>query len=361
MSVQVALYTAQARSSLPTWTVEDIPRSSYSSKAPPSPAEIKKTLYRNAVDKYRDLQARVEEVRRSECPSTQAVLEQMTRELAVLTPLAFEAVLYVTCPSQPDDPPLDERSLNEMVDLAIEHRPPHKTYSCLADMILSACSVPRTVPENGHTELPTRPYLSTSTATNLLGKLIQGLRNDPDYDMAQASRWIRCVVQVALDQRAPSSTVPRTDDDRGLKTVEMATGQAQALARSAATTISGSHQTCHQQPYPPEELEWLATTLFNLAIDLYMVSCTGNLPKNLTSDEANPSTDLTTPQFWASKATEIADVLAGGVTRTGSSSGQTRGAVAVAGTGDGDHGSNGDGGLLAGILRERCQSLGWHV
>ena len=78
-----------------------------------------------------------------------------------------------------------------------------------------------------------------------------------------------------------------------------------------------SHYGHESNLYPPDELEYLATILFNMAVDFYVA---GN------EDQA---------KWYAGKAIEIADVLA---------LPQARG---------------GDRGMLAKVLRQKTRSLDW--
>jgi hypothetical protein len=187
----------------------------------------------------------------------------------------------------------------------------------------------------------------------LLAKLIQGLRVQSDYDTAQAFRWIRCVVQVVLDRCGADSKLSAAEYEKGLITVKTITEQALALARSALPpVVNGTDKGQSQQAYPSEELEWLATTLFNLAIDLYVAETeSGCATEGLVDhepDEGAPSTSIRRPQFWAVKAVEFAGLLAESALLE-----RTDRNEAVA--------TGGDGGMLVSLLRERCRSIGWDV
>jgi hypothetical protein len=70
--------------------------------------------------------------------------------------------------------------------------------------------------------------------------------------------------------------------------------------------------------YPAEELEWLATTLFNLAVDYY------------AGEEEEQGAE------WARKAVKLADILA-------------------------TSWDGGDGGLLLSVLGRKMAELGWGV
>lgn len=71
-------------------------------------------------------------------------------------------------------------------------------------------------------------------------------------DIGTLSRWIRCLMTKALD----------TD----MSTAETVLGQAIHMAHAADENSDRSAQ------YPAEEVEWLATTVFNRAIDFYCSS-----------------------------------------------------------------------------------------
>ncbi|KIW92270.1 uncharacterized protein Z519_07254 [Cladophialophora bantiana CBS 173.52] len=337
--IQAILYTIEARPASTSY-ITDVPKTAYSSRAPPqSPAEIKFILYRNVIAKYTEIHAHRKVLHESYNTGimTEELLEAITQKLIVLAPLAFEAVLFMAFTSQTDIPGqaqvLDELSLTQIVDQMVQLNPPQKTYSIFAHMILSASTGSLDQDSAKH-------MLPISVTTNLLAKLISGLRNHPDYDNNQAARWMRCVVQIVLDWRGSQSHQTQKDstrDGKHLSTVARITEHALDLARSAPS-----------RDYPPEELEWLAATLFNLSIDLYASSPSSNSESAMADGveqnqeikhEKKQSGDpvVMMPQFWAKRAIDIADVLA----------------MNSAG--------GGDGGLLAKVLRERCQRLQWDV
>lgn len=351
MALQAVLYVGEARSSSPSWTVEDIPKTSYISKSPPTQGAIKKLLYRNVFDRFSSMQRKMQEVPRDDSRTT----ETMAQKLISIAPLAFEAMLFMTGTDAAAASHQD-LSLPGLLDQIIKLQPPRKTFSCLADMILSA-ACPYSVADDEAEDTPVQ--LPTSTVTQLLAKLIQGIRKQSSYDMSQASRWIRCVVQVVLDRYRDEFRTSDTEDDTGLTTVNTIVDQALGLARSAvlppfSSSSSASspslHTTAqvldHHEIYPTEELEWLATTLFNLSIDLYVSSgeaetgaeSVDDLEKHNAGRESDGHLDgYRQPQFWARKAIEVADLLSVNAR------------------------PKGDGGMLTRLLRERCQSIGWEV
>ncbi|KAK7890191.1 hypothetical protein LTR67_008657 [Exophiala xenobiotica] len=201
-------------------------------------------------------------------------------------------------------------------------------------MILSSAGAATRVDgqqEQGHMS----PQLSISTATQLLAKLIQGLRVQSDYDTAQAFRWIRCVVQVVLDRCGADSKLSAAEYEKGLITVKTITEQALALARSALPpVVNGTDKGQSQQAYPSEELEWLATTLFNLAIDLYVAETeSGCATEGLVDHEPDEGAPSLLAESALLERTDRNEAVATG----------------------------GDGGMLVSLLRERCRSIGWDV
>ncbi|KAK5037001.1 hypothetical protein LTR13_005381 [Exophiala sideris] len=342
---QALLYTAEARSASMDWTIEDLPRSSYSSKSTPFQADIKKTLYRNVFDKYTDIYRRYNEVQNEWPSATPGMQEDLGNHAVATAPLAFEALLFLT--SQ-ESAVMDELSLNQIVDQAIQPQTTMRQYSSLVDMVLCAVSGVSSH-GNGSKQERSGPRLSIVAATQILAKLIQGVRSHSDYGTAEASRWIRCVVQIVLDGQGSDSRPALAHDDKALNTLDMITQQALALARSS----NGKDILRGPIQYPTEELEWLATTLFNLAIDLYISrtekrSALEQAVSNSINGPTGPTPDVMNPQTWAAKAVELADLLA---SLTTISKGQEDEAK-IEGT---DHG------MLVRILRDRCQGLGWHV
>ncbi|KIX92131.1 uncharacterized protein Z520_12124 [Fonsecaea multimorphosa CBS 102226] len=355
--IQAILYTVEARAAAASDTTEAIPKTAYAGKAPPSsPTEIKSTLYRNVIANYFEIQSHRNALGESHCTGLikQEVLEAIAQKLIALAPLAFEAVLFLGCTSTADVPSgeaqfHDELSLARLVDQMVQLNPPQKTYSVFADMILSAFMDSNNNPFGQ--EGPTRSVLPISTTTNLIAKLISGLRNHPGYDTSQAARWVRCVVQVVLDGREYSHQAhhesknaggTREAKAKGLRTVAKITEHALNLGRRSAPPDQ-------DQGYPPEELEWLAATLFNLSIDLY-ASASASTSESPAADvcvgqdqgdkHQEGGQAITRPQFWAKRAVEIADVLA---------------------MMDTARGGGADAGMLAQVLRERCRKLHWDV
>ncbi|MCJ1432892.1 hypothetical protein MMC27_002250 [Xylographa pallens] len=99
-------------------------------------------------------------------------------------------------------------------------------YSTLADIVLAS-------------EAPTDTMISILQIVNIAWR-IGGI------DITKLSRWIRCLFQLALTSN--------------LETAEFLLNQVLTLAKDG------------NMEYPAEELEWLATTSFNRAVDFYCAS-----------------------------------------------------------------------------------------
>jgi hypothetical protein len=282
--------------------------------------------------------------------TTKELIEGTTQKQVVLTPLAFEALLFMQWSSTtgaPEQGPtvVDETSLKQIVDQTMALNPPQKIFSIFADMVLSAGTGKLRQSDPG---LSGPPVLPASSTVNLLAKLITGLRNCPSYDAAQGAKWIRCMIQVVLDQRetAPAEEMKSLSADspdiaavvshckKSLSTLAKLTEHALVFARSNNT-------------YPAEELQWLATTLFNLAIDLYLIpsssSCGSpdgtSMPE--TGERKESETDgVTRPESWAKRAVEFAEVLALNASAANKDE---------------------DAAMLARTLRERCHRFKWDV
>ncbi|EXJ56564.1 hypothetical protein A1O7_06908 [Cladophialophora yegresii CBS 114405] len=391
---QAILYTVQVRSASPSSTAEDLPKTSYSGRPPPSSlAEIRLTLYRNVFDIYTQVHSLVSTLHDSSdfSHATTEVVEGMAQKQLVLAPLAFEALFFMQCSSITDGPEqgpsmVDETSLKQILDQTMALNPTQKTFSIFADMILSAGTGKHSNSDPG---MSGSAPLSASTTVNLLARLITGLRSSPNYDAAQAAKWIRCMIQVVLDQleiravpqerknpASDSEDLPATADTRtqcmkNLSTLAKLMDHALIFARSNET-------------YPAEELQWLATTLFNLAIDIYVTSSSpspststsASAPKipygtsksetgedkgtegdnfmgQETAESKGPETDsVIRPETWAKRAVEFADML--GLKQNPSQNLEGSASAIARGRGEGVN-------LLARTLRERCQRLKWDV
>ena len=245
--------------------------------------------------------------RQVRCCLSEDVWCSMRQKLITLLPLTFEALIIGN--AEVSTPQTRLCALQDLIDTARESHAPAKTYALFADMILSCAR-----------DKHNRERLSNGDATNLLRKVICAVRTLPAYNVDQASRWIRCVLLLSLDNTPLND---RNHDGTKLRIVEEVVDQAimlaqQALSANGDVPMNDEDEHATQQnrmPYPSEELEWISTTLFNRAVDYYVVE-QEELAKK-----------------WATKAVEVADVLA--LQRLG------------------------DGGSLTRTLREKMETLGY--
>ena len=229
-------------------------------------------------------------------------------KVITLLPLAFEALLALSMADAAKGALFDHIRLVTLIDTASKLEAMSKTYALFADMILSSA-----LPQDS-----TEGRLLLPSALILLQKVIAAIRKQQDYDIVRAARWIRCVVQMVLDHQ---------DRDKELKMVEKVVDEALILARTAGEEDvmdidvddgDGDGDRDRRQVYPSDELEWLSTVLFNLAVDFYIKEDKGSA------------------KMWAEKAVGVADVLASNSTVHG-----------------------GDGGLLGKCLKEKCGKMGF--
>jgi hypothetical protein len=101
-------------------------------------------------------------------------------------------------------------------------------------------------------------------------------------DITRLARWIRCLFQMTLDN----------DSVISLRCLD----QASAIASKAATKHI-------PEAYPPEELEWLASTAFNHAVDLWFA---GGEDGADGQEEGNEQA-----RVWAEKALMLAGSVRG--------------------------------------------------
>ena len=306
--VQALLYVEEARRCKPTWTVEDLPRTSYTAQDRPETDRIRFHLYCIAKSKYEAIEQVMEQAAGNGKPLSPVFLDELRSKVIHLLPLPFEAFLSSVCECPPEDTSLNDIGVGDTIDKAAELNAPAKTFAQLADVILSSAQV-----RVGDQENPVPP-LPLSAAIDLLCQVINAIQSQPDYDVVKAARWIRCVVQMVLDFPAhPETTESGAVDEReyNLQVVESIVDEALLLTRDSSNK---GKQEC----YPSDELQWLSSTLFNLAVD-YHVAGKGMEAKK-----------------WAGKAVEVADALGRNL-----------------------KGGGGDDGSLARMLRERCRKVGW--
>lgn len=195
--------------------------------------------------------------------------EHLRAKLISLLPLAFEAVLFTHKVSLSI---LD--ALSEIITIAQNHMAPKSVYNTFADYILSSYFSQR-VP--GGDSMNT-PYIEPQSAAKLICKIVAAIRALPEYDTTEASRWIRCVVEMiaqaikAANQHSDDSDSPVTRETC-LSLLRAVLDQAFILAQSSYASLPGPLSELSDASvavYPTIELEFLATTVFNLAVDFYI-------------------------------------------------------------------------------------------
>lgn len=152
---------------------------------------------------------------------------------APLMPLIFEAALRSNLPDR-------QTTLKHILSFLTVDSP--KAYAVCADMVLTGAMA------SNETHLP------MEMAVALLNRIIAQVRTLPGYDIKQASRWIRCVIQLIIDTSAKN---PQEEN----------AAAGQGILRDA---LDEAAHVVQDKGYPGEELEWLATMTFNLAVDLYV-------------------------------------------------------------------------------------------
>lgn len=298
---------------------------------------------------------------------------ELNSKRQVLLPLEFEAATHQHLYTPESAIRMTPNDLSAIISNAQHISAPRKIYALFADIVLS--STYRNGPQHDKDETSktssSSPVLPLPTASALLIHIIQAVRTLPEYDAIRASRWIRCLVQLCLDQHRGHYGPTGTNKDESvehhaakgpskspLTTVEDIIAQAVQLVRQSLpnrnSTVdpnsgrrnAGDGKDCL---YPAEELEWLSATLFNLGIDFYVSTnaypnddktskSTANMGKKNEEVEAEADAE-TQARKWVGIAIEIADVLA-----------------------EYERDEGGDKGLLGRVLRGKVkEGLGWVV
>jgi len=301
--MQAILYASKARDTTTTFSVEDLPETSYESKTKPKASECRLVLHRNVFNIF----SAFNEQYQPQTLHKSAQTDEIQSQLHVLVPFAFEALLFMNASSYLlDCHPFDEVSVRQFLNTVNELEPPAATYVLLADTVLAFAGGDSSLcPQLNGLQIP------SISAARLLGHIVGALRQVQAYDVEQAARWIRCIAQLLLEDvekslaKAVSQEKPKHDPS--LAMLESMVQQAVDLAKSHNEGAVG---------YPFEEVEWLATKLFNMAIDFHAAE------------------QQKVAEQWAAKAVEVADV-----TNT----------------------ERGRRSSLAEVLRSKIGELGWNV
>ena len=298
--MQAVLYLDLARSTRDEDVAVNLPRTATSGSSAQQESIPAFILYKNTFDKA----SSIEPI--GGLPTDVTVALQIIDRKINLFPAQFEALLELDRFSGTTN----EVALIQVIQQAQNARAPLKTFSLIVDLIISAV-LQGSIASQSHDDRISPCKLSLPCAVTLLRKIIDEVRNLDQYDIPQASRWIRCVLQLVLDAR-PAGIL----DQVSSKLLDEITTQAVSLARSSQSTGSANGMA-----YPADELEWLATVLFNLALDV------------VATGQADSGDDA---QRWAKRAIEIAGILAVG-----------------------GYDAAGNPGALLSQLQDRCKRLGW--
>lgn len=279
--LQAILYAKEARSMSSSYSVEDLPETSYNSQAKPKTSECREVLHKNVFNTFTTLNRRFKEIGTLDAKSSATVKSQ----LHVLVPWAFEAVLFLNVNScLTNGTNFDELSVQQFFQTIHELELPVASYAVVADILLAFTA------EDGDTHGVRLPRLS---AANLFTKIIQELRRAPSYDIEQAARWVRTITQLIFDGL---DTILASEGSKVSSTLSQHLEFLNTLIEQADNLVQGQHTQTKQRvtvkksrSYPVEELQWLATKMWNLAIDLYA------------------GEHHTAAKLWAGKAIQLAE------------------------------------------------------
>jgi hypothetical protein len=154
-------------------------------------------------------------------------------------------------------------------------------------------------------------YERTSTAADntsanaRIPALLQKIINETwsaDKNIVKLARWLRFTFSIALNGNANKGlNNDNTDDDDGISL--KLTQQAASLARRSTEQKN--------DPYPEDELQWLATTAFNRAVDLLMAdmnsrSSSHNPQRRREEGQAEEESSANRSEAWMQAALELA-------------------------------------------------------
>jgi hypothetical protein len=144
----------------------------------------------------------------------------------------------------------------------------------------------------------------STSATDRIPALLQKIINETwsvDKNIIKLARWLRFTFSIALngnDNKGANND--HTDEDDGISL--KLTQQAASLARR------GTEQK--NDPYPEDELQWLATTAFNRAVDLLMADMDSksrhNPERRRGEGHAEEEKNANRPEAWMQASLELA-------------------------------------------------------
>jgi hypothetical protein len=149
-----------------------------------------------------------------------------------------------------------------------------------------------------------RTAAESTSATARIPALLQKIINktwSADKNIVKLARWLRFTFSIALNGNGTQGlNNDNTDEDDGMGL--KLTQQAASLARR------GTEQK--NDPYPEDELQWLATTAFNRAVDLLMADMNSgsshNPERRREGVQEEEATSGNRPEAWMQAALELA-------------------------------------------------------
>ncbi|KAK3064561.1 hypothetical protein LTS18_006048 [Coniosporium uncinatum] len=104
-----------------------------------------------------------------------------------------------------------------------------------------------------------------------LQEIVNASLRGKEHDLVKVTRWLRCLFQLSASSGDDGATMACLD--QAISLARESKVRTSASTTMTATTRSRLGQSTQvEQTYPSEELEWLATTSFNKAVDLYCVN-----------------------------------------------------------------------------------------
>lgn len=271
--MQGLLLASEARSATMHYSIEDMPSTTYDSRAKPKVSECRFVLYKQLFSVFSDFRSQRENTMHFEATQPGNFNEQ----LCLLVPLAFEALLYMSAVAyNSGETAFDEISITQFLTDCKQLKVPVATYALMADVLLTFSS------DRLSTLGVQMPPLIIA---KLLGQIIRALRKHDIYNIDQAARCIRCVAQlifddieVAFSDRGPSQKLRCNES---LDMLASVLDQVQQMIQSDPVTLTSTiadSPVCagkkrkrdmveDDATYPADELLWLISITFNLVVD----------------------------------------------------------------------------------------------
>lgn len=261
--LQAILLAAEARNITLHYSIEDLPITVYNSREKPQSHECRYVLYKRLFEIFSALRGHYEGI-------TIKPPDNLTRQMHVLVPLAFEALIYVSCFDYGrGESSFNQISVKQFLTDCKELNVPAATYALLADVLL-------TFVRNQQPGISA--HIPSPIIINILGTVIDALRKNPTYNMEQAGRWLMCVAQLVFDDidyamsRDEKSQSRRCDKPLNelssvldQLTVLLNATQPDATMESLVHAGQKRKRDAGVRPvYLADEVQWLLTMTFNL-------------------------------------------------------------------------------------------------